>query len=425
MFNELKEFLENYEKISSFEAKCLPLCAAENIASDFVKLPQLTFLQEKYILGGVLKYEENNNFYGSQNLFSIYEHVHKQCQKQFKCQFADARTLSGLNAVTTLLMSLFKIGDSIYITSPEYGGHSSMAFICERLGLNIKYLPYDYSINDFDYDEINLNIAQKKISGILIALSDMIEQPDLYKLNLNGTILLYDATQILGLIASGYVKNPFQWFNNNENVIVLGATHKTIAGPTCGLILTNNLTLANKIDLQINPNYLRNNQLNNIVSLLFALYEIEYFGKDYFNTMKDLINITGEELEKANIVEVLKTRNGKYSDTHQLWLSLSENQLDRLEKNANLYGVSLNARRRKIFHSNGVRLGFQQVAHFNWDALTGITIASIINELLKKHCSQRQIEQLIQKLPKKEIHFTFDNQTLKEVFNKLHNSQTK
>ena len=144
MFIELKEFLIDYKRILKKELTSLPLCAAENISSDFVRLPQTTFLQEKYILGGIEKYENENNFHGSENLFAIYEHINKQCYKQFGCKYADARTLSGLNAVTTLLMSLFKIGDTIYVTSPEYGGHSSMAIICERLGLKIKYLPYNY-----------------------------------------------------------------------------------------------------------------------------------------------------------------------------------------------------------------------------------------------------------------------------------------
>lgn len=40
--------------ISTQENKLLPLCAAENIVSPFSKIPLDTFLQEKYIMGGVL-----------------------------------------------------------------------------------------------------------------------------------------------------------------------------------------------------------------------------------------------------------------------------------------------------------------------------------------------------------------------------------
>ena len=41
--------------ISNQENKLLPLCAAENVASPFSKIPLDTFLQEKYIMGGVME----------------------------------------------------------------------------------------------------------------------------------------------------------------------------------------------------------------------------------------------------------------------------------------------------------------------------------------------------------------------------------
>ena len=45
--------------ISNQENKLLPLCAAENVASPFSKIPLDTFLQEKYIMGGVMEYQNH------------------------------------------------------------------------------------------------------------------------------------------------------------------------------------------------------------------------------------------------------------------------------------------------------------------------------------------------------------------------------
>lgn len=59
--------------ISNQENKLLPLCAAENVASPFSKIPLDTFLQEKYIMGGVMEYQNHSNFVGSKKLFKIYE----------------------------------------------------------------------------------------------------------------------------------------------------------------------------------------------------------------------------------------------------------------------------------------------------------------------------------------------------------------
>ena len=424
MNKDLTEFLNVYKELEDYEVNLLPLCAAENISSYFTKLPQISFLQEKYLLGGVIKYKEDGNFCGSNKLYNIYDLFSKQCKKMFHCSYADARTLSGLNAVTTLLMSLFKIGDKIMITSEEYGGHSSMKIIANRLGLTTIEIPFNYENNDFDYPKMNQILENEKISGILIALSDIIEHPNLKKINLNKEILIYDVTQILGLIATNYIDNPLDWYNENENVILIGATHKTIPGPTCGLILTKNEILAKKIDLKINPDYLRNVQLNNIVSLLFSLYELESFGKEYFKVMSNIILKLTYLLENKGI-KVIRTRNGDISKTHQMWLSINTLDLKELEKRAYSLGISFNIRHKKIYQSKGVRLGLQQIARYNWGDDAVEKISNIIYLLTRKNFNCKKIKNIIDLLPKKTIHFTFDNQTIEKFFTSLHNCDRK
>ena len=369
MNKDLTEFLNVYKELEDYEVNLLPLCAAENISSYFTKLPQISFLQEKYLLGGVIKYKEDGNFCGSNKLYNIYDLFSKQCKKMFHCSYADARTLSGLNAVTTLLMSLFKIGDKIMITSEEYGGHSSMKIIANRLGLTTIEIPFNYENNDFDYPKMN---------------------------------------QIL----------------ENENVILIGATHKTIPGPTCGLILTKNEILAKKIDLKINPDYLRNVQLNNIVSLLFSLYELESFGKEYFKVMSNIILKLTYLLENKGI-KVIRTRNGDISKTHQMWLSINTLDLKELEKRAYSLGISFNIRHKKIYQSKGVRLGLQQIARYNWGDDAVEKISNIIYLLTRKNFNCKKIKNIIDLLPKKTIHFTFDNQTIEKFFTSLHNCDRK
>lgn len=417
----LEEFLSVYNKILQWEEHSLPLCAAENITSEFTRLPKTTFLQEKYLLGGVSQYSNDNNFYGSENIYEIYKLLQKQCTKMFNCKYADARTLSGINAIVTILMALFDVGDTILVTAPEYGGHSSMPIICERLGLNVILLPYDYVRKDFDYEKINSTLDNENIKGILIALSDMLEHPQLNKLHIKDEIVLYDATQVLGLIATGYIDNPFNWFSESKNFILMGATHKTIPGPTSGLIMSNNMDLVKKIDLKINPDYLRNVQLDNIVCLLFALLELEQFGNDYFLRMKSLINTTAKLLECDNI-QVIKTRNNLYSCTHQLWLHIGERNLDFFERNAIAVGVSLNIRRKKVYGNNGVRLGFQQVARYNWNENDAKLISKILLDLCDENCNYKQIQKLMEALSPKKVYFTFDALTLKKVITELHNS---
>lgn len=268
-------------------------------------------------MGGVMEYQNHSNFVGSKKLFKIYELLSRQCNKLYGCKYADARTLSGVNAVMTLLMSLFSAGDTILISSEECGGHGSMPKICQRLGIKTIEMPYNYDLYDFDYCQINEILNSQKIEGILICLSDIIIMPQLNRINLpEDCVLIFDATQILGLIATKSIENPLKWFNNDQKFILMGATHKTLPGPTCGLIMTNNLKLAQQFDTLINPDYLRNSQLHHIFSLILTLMELEIYGEKYCNAVINNANILaqgfpGEETEVEELLDYVEGTYGK------------------------------------------------------------------------------------------------------------------
>lgn len=324
--------------LSTQETEFLPLCAAENVVSPFSKIPLDTFLQEKYIMGGVMEYQEHNNFVGSKKLYKLYELLTCQCNKLYGCKYADARTLSGVNAVMTLLMSLFSAGDTILISSEECGGHGSMPKICHRLGINTIEIPYNYDIYDFDYEETNAILKSQKIDGILVCLSDIIIMPQLNRIDLpEKCVLIFDATQILGLIATKSIENPLEWFTEEQRFILMGATHKTLPGPTCGLIMTNNLNLAYQFDTLINPNYLRNSQLHHIFSLILTLMELEMCGQQYCSAIINNANILASTLAKYNF-DILNIPP-KYTYTHQIFISMPENDAVNFYNKCSDYGV--------------------------------------------------------------------------------------
>lgn len=376
-------FSNIYEPILRFEDKSLPLCAAETSLSDFVRYPLLSSVQEKYILGSIINYTEQN-FIGSRSLFKIYDLLKDLCKELFHCTYADGRTLTGVNTISTLLMSLFEANDNIYITSPEYGGHSSMPKICQRLGIHTMEMPYDIENMDFCYDTINKNIREKNIKGILICLSDMLFQPDLSKLDFSDeTILIYDATQVLGLIAAKKLINFFDYFPKELPFILTGSTHKTLPGPTNGIIMTNSKKLMSKIDTKINPDYLRNVQMHQIISLIFCLEEFSIYGKQYMNTVVDSSNKLAILLSDKNF-DVIK-RNGVFSNTHQIFIHLPPEKTHSFYLECQLYDITLNERYRKIYKDSGIRLGVQQIARYGWKAQE-LEIISNILEMIYQDC---------------------------------------
>lgn len=408
--------------ISGQENKLLPLCAAENVVSPFSKIPLDTFLQEKYIMGGILKYQEQSNFVGSKKLYKIYELLARQCNKMYGCKYADARTLSGVNAVMTLLMSLFSSGDTILISSEECGGHGSMPKICRRLGIDTIELPYNYDTYDFDYDDINKLLRSQKIDGVLICLSDIITMPQLKKIDLpNECVLIFDATQILGLIASKCMENPLKWFTQEQKFILMGATHKTLPGPTCGLIMTNNLILANQFDTLINPDYLRNSQLHHIFSLILTLMELETYGQQYGSTIINNANVLAGELVKFNF-NVLKA-SSQYTNTHQIFISMIQNEAERFYTKCIEYGISINLRNKHLYKECGLRIGTQEISRYGWKDTEMQIIAEILRDIRDSDHFSQDISNRINDLSaNKELCYTIAPDCYDIVHSLLHYS---
>lgn len=405
--NKVEEIILNFV---NYQESTVPLCAAENVLSDFCKLPLSGGIQERYIMGNFEHHNPDKNFIGSEYLYPFYHLLNEQCKLLFGAKFSDARTLTGMNCLTTLLMSLTKSGDKIMILSPDWGGHSSVSSVCSRLGLVYYYAPYDKNNYDLNFDLLNQILENKEIKYILLAPSDIIKPISIELINLGERILLYDASQILGLIACTEIQNPLTVSNN---IILFGGTHKTLPGPASGLILTNNKELYDKIKEEINPKYLRNTQMHQVISLLFTLLEMAEYGKEYMKSMVELANDLGEELEKYNF-NVAKV-DGKYSFTHQIFIKTSELEMKTIFRNAILHRVTLNDKQKNLYEGYGIRLGTQEIARYKWGKSEIKGIALIMNELRKENPDVNIIKRIKGRLMGKTVYFTYPKEVYKII----------
>lgn len=408
-----QQFIDTTKAFLDYKRKNIPLCAAENVMSPFAKSALLTSAQEKYVMGGVLAYIEDDNFIGGDLIYPYYKIIDNQCNVLFNSAYADARTLTGMNAITTLLMSLLEAGDTIAYAAPDCGGHASIPDICRRLGLQSRRIPYDYGAMDFDYEETNQMIEQEDIDAMLICISDIVNLPQFNKLSKKKNLpIIYDATQTLGLIAGGAVCNPFIYFEPDDPFILMGATHKTIPGPSCALIMTQNLALAQKIEKKINPTFIRNTQMHQKMSLILTLLEMEYFGKEYSRAIIDNAQTLARILAQKGF-HVLNRQNG-YTQTHQIHITCSPEQMYSFYDNCTYYNVTLNFKTKKLFNNAGIRLGTQEISRYGWDKDVLQTLGALLDIFMKNPCvyklkgQARTVQSMIESLiDKKEIHFTF------------------
>ena len=393
-----KNAVEDFEK---YRRTVLPLCAAENIISEFSKEPLTYGLQERYILGGFLEYNEENNMVGSERLLPFYKIVSEQCRKLFGAYYTDCRSLSGMNALQNILLSLIKQKDTVLILAAESGGHAALPNILERLDINYIEAPFDYDRNDYDYDGINIILSERNIDFVLFAPTDIIVLPTFSELHIpSDTVLIFDASQVLAYYINRISENPLYL---NNKVILMGGTHKTIPGVAKALIMTNDEKLAHKIDTTINPLYIRNTHMQNVASLILTLIEMEYFAEEYCANMTQNSNYLGKKLDEIGL-QVIKYQSG-YSQTHQLFLHMTKSERDCFFSRAIQLGISMNKKDKKLFKGCGIRLGIQEVTRYGWGIEEMNIIAEILFMLYKNRT--RDVPILLEKLNERKVRYTF------------------
>ena len=401
--DELQELAGIVESFESYYDKTLPLCAAENVISDFANMPLQMGFQERYIVGNTYSYMEADNFIGSTYLLPFYEMISEKCRSIFGAKYTDARTLTGMNCLMMVMCALAQKGDHVMILGGSAGGHASVKPICERLGLVVSEAPYDFEHYDLDYPALNQRLREEKVDFILLAPSDLIQPLHVMNIELGDTVLLYDASQTLGLIGAGVVENPL---GQIDNFVMFGGTHKTFPGPACGLIMTNNDDLHERLERTINPIYIRHTQMHQKVSLLFSLVEFENFGKPYQQHIVELSQALAAELEKRgfNVAHVGDLR----STTHQVFLLTDKEMMERIFANSLRYGITLNKKKKRLFHGFGIRLGTQEIARYDWPVESMQTVAEIIAEIAKPGVDSEKVVRLLHSLPEKKVQFAFD-----------------
>ena len=223
----------------------LELIASENIVSRAVLEAQGSVLTNKYAEG-----YPGKRYYGGCECVDVVEQIAiDRAKKVFGAAYANVQPHSGAQANMAVFFALLSPGDTVMGLSLTDGGHLTHGSPVNMSGMYFKIVPYGVSkeTETIDYDALEKQATETKPMLIVAgasAYARILDFPRLSEIAKKvGAYLMVDIAHIAGLVAAGLHPNPISYAD-----VVTTTTHKTLRGPRGGLILTNDETIAKKIN---------------------------------------------------------------------------------------------------------------------------------------------------------------------------------
>ncbi|MFT2090557.1 serine hydroxymethyltransferase [Paraglaciecola sp. 2405UD69-4] len=213
----------------------IELIASENYCSPRVLEAQGSQLTNKYAEG-----YPHKRYYGGCEYVDIAEDLAIERAKQlFGCDYANVQPHAGSQANSAVFMALLEAGDTVLGMSLAHGGHlthgasvsfSGKTYNAVQYGLH----PETGEIDMAQVEALALEHKPKMIIGGFSAYSGIVDWQKFREIaDKVGAYLLVDMAHVAGLVAAGVYPSPMAHAH-----VVTTTTHKTLAGPRGGLILS-------------------------------------------------------------------------------------------------------------------------------------------------------------------------------------------
>ena len=229
------ELSEAIAKETQRQEHHIELIASENYCSPRVLEAQGSQLTNKYAEG-----YPGKRYYGGCEYVDIAEELAIERAKQlFGADYANVQPHAGSQANSAVFMALINAGDTVLGMSLADGGHlthgshvnfSGKTYNAIQYGLNSETGEIDYA----QIEALALEHKPKMIIGGFSAYSGIVDWAKYREIaDKVGAYLLVDMAHVAGLVAAGIYPNPLPHAH-----VVTTTTHKTLAGPRGGLILS-------------------------------------------------------------------------------------------------------------------------------------------------------------------------------------------
>jgi glycine hydroxymethyltransferase len=229
----------------------IELIASENYTSPRVMEAQGSQLTNKYAEG-----YPGKRYYGGCEYVDVVETLAIERAKElFGATYANVQPHSGSQANSAVFMALLKPGDTVLGMNLAHGGHLTHGSPVNFSGKLYNIIPYGIDESGkIDYDEMErlaIEHKPKMMIGGFSAFSGIVDWAKMREIaDKVGAYLLVDMAHVAGLVAADVYPTPVPHAH-----VVTSTTHKTLAGPRGGIIISaaNDEDLYKKLNSAVFP----------------------------------------------------------------------------------------------------------------------------------------------------------------------------
>ncbi len=304
-------------KHHEYRETCLNLIASENTPSPLVEELFDEKLARRYgNYSGIDLYQRN--YKGNRHIAEIEAWTQELAKELFNAAFVDFRPLSGNVAGIAATFALAKRTDIALEVDDGHRYAHKLASSPLKIDLQSIPIPWDGLRSNIDLPATLVLIEQHKPkivhigSGIFLFPQPIAELKSAMRQANPESYLIYDAAHVIGLIAGGRFQSPLA----EGADVIISSTHKTLAGPQGGMILTNNKSIAERIGQTLYPLLMSNHHLSRLPALAGTFVEWMVCGPAHADAIVVNAKALGQALSDRD-VPMLAAELG-FTETHTL-----------------------------------------------------------------------------------------------------------
>jgi len=411
--NELGRIIDLTVEHNTWRRSSLNMIPSENVMSPLAEAVYMCDMMHRYAEGR----PRRRLYQGLKYVDEVEELVMDLMSRLFRVKYVEPRPISGTIANAATFRALSQPGGKAVVAPVQAGAHVSHTKFGTLGALGIEHIemPFDMENLNIDVDKARRVIEEVKPNFVVMGGSMYLFPHPLKEIaetaHSVGSLVIYDAAHVLGLIAGKRWRDPFEAGAD----VVTASTHKTFPGPQGGVILTNNETIYKSIARTIFPWFVSNHHLHRLPATAVTALEMIYFGESYADQIVRNAKAFAEALASEGF-KVLGEHLG-YTRSHQVVVDVRNNgggaKAAQLLEEANII-VNKNLLPydppEAVKDPSGIRTGVQEMTRLGMREDDFREVARLFRMVLIDRRDPGEVRKQVIELRSRftRVHFTFD-----------------